>query len=164
MRRLATLQCGRIYKDAEILRRTGRVKSRNSRLQCGRIYKDAEMFGAADLLFLTAWTFNVAASIKMRKSGETSSASGYVSNLQCGRIYKDAEIQCARLSYRIYYGLQCGRIYKDAEIATAIPCRIWFISLQCGRIYKDAEIDCGCVQRIDRAHAFNVAASIKMRK
>ena len=61
------LQCGRIYKDAEIHAILRRLWSVIFRLQCGRIYKDAEI--AEDLLFLTAWTrcFNVAASIKMRK-------------------------------------------------------------------------------------------------
>ena len=37
-------------------------------------------------------TFNVAASIKMRKFNELVSCGLVVPDLQCGRIYKDAEI------------------------------------------------------------------------
>ena len=85
------LQCGRIYKDAEIgclldFRLT-KVK-----LQCGRIYKDAEMRRAATKAHMHLLGFNVAASIKMRKSrdGRRDGSGGGV--LQCGRIYKDAEM------------------------------------------------------------------------
>ena len=62
------LQCGRIYKDAEISpdkRATREAKD----LQCGRIYKDAEMaFLHACARKTGTQSFNVAASIKMRKS------------------------------------------------------------------------------------------------
>ena len=37
------LQCGRIYKDAEIKRRMAPLEGRLIKLQCGRIYKDAEI-------------------------------------------------------------------------------------------------------------------------
>ena len=61
--------------------------------------------------------------------------------------------------------LQCGRIYKDAEIFGASPRLSNFAhNLQCGRIYKDAEIRRGHRRRGAPARAFNVAASIKMRK
>ena len=64
------LQCGRIYKDAEM---TGTSTGRSSslRLQCGRIYKDAEISTCSHVPHLSSVKgFNVAASIKMRKSGE----------------------------------------------------------------------------------------------
>ena len=38
-------------------------------------------------------SFNVAASIKMRKSEEAGGTGGTGGGLQCGRIYKDAEIR-----------------------------------------------------------------------
>ena len=59
------LQCGRIYKDAEIRWPYLRGQD-NAGLQCGRIYKDAEIRKAAGSMVLSAG-FNVAASIKMRK-------------------------------------------------------------------------------------------------
>ena len=62
------LQCGRIYKDAEILRRHTR-KGGKSHLQCGRIYKDAEILNPLALMLCAS------------------------ASLQCGRIYKDAEIR-----------------------------------------------------------------------
>ena len=39
------LQCGRIYKDAEIGRTICTVSRPEILLQCGRIYKDAEIDG-----------------------------------------------------------------------------------------------------------------------
>ena len=70
------LQCGRIYKDAEMGEHRGCIASADL-LQCGRIYKDAEMLGAVNARISLGW-------------------------LQCGRIYKDAEIsgQTGRLSWR----------------------------------------------------------------
>ena len=62
-------------------------------LQCGRIYKDAEMQGRQGEGVARPPGFNVAASIKMRKcllSGRPQNVGGLL--LQCGRIYKDAEI------------------------------------------------------------------------
>ena len=123
--RNVNLQCGRIYKDAEISS-SAFAYSVRSILQCGRIYKDAEIrmrelhHGSNTTSFnvaasikmrkyisvakqLSAWTtFNVAASIKMRKSTERATPRGATDSLQCGRIYKDAEI---------YDGLctKCGR-------------------------------------------------------
>ena len=63
-----TLQCGRIYKDAEIRKASPHSGGPHS-LQCGRIYKDAE--------------------IRPRRCLADASPPG----LQCGRIYKDAEIR-----------------------------------------------------------------------
>ena len=37
------LQCGRIYKDAEMGKQDARAHDVFFRLQCGRIYKDAEI-------------------------------------------------------------------------------------------------------------------------
>ena len=62
------LQCGRIYKDAEIIAISRHiVKAVHDSLQCGRIYKDAEM-----------------PKRKPKRKAQNI--------LQCGRIYKDAEI------------------------------------------------------------------------
>ena len=85
--------------------------------------------------------FNVAASIKMRKwNGNDLDASGYF-DLQCGRIYKDAEIDETNDSAEARVLLQCGRIYKDAEIRWAgRENEGAHRDLQCGRIYKDAEM------------------------
>ena len=112
----AGLQCGRIYKDAEItghrirpvrprppsmwphLYRCGNRSSRQSApgsfkfLQCGRIYKDAEIRTKNARAFSRTSTFNVAASIKMRKFAYDAAPMTYESHLQCGRIYKDAEM------------------------------------------------------------------------
>ena len=85
-------------------------------------------------------SFNVAASIKMRKS---------------------AHIRVRRTTKK---ELQCGRIYKDAEISWAAADEAAPHQLQCGRIYKDAEIENGRSSRCDACNSFNVAASIKMRK
>ena len=91
-------------------------------LQCGRIYKDAEIFNGIEGSSPPACTFNVAASIKMRKSRRGCLRRSALLTLQCGRIYKDAEIElvprryCASLVH-----LQCGRIYKDAEIPARMP-------------------------------------------
>ena len=60
------LQCGRIYKDAEMSHAKISCAPWKS-LQCGRIYKDAEI-------------------------GYTGGSEGAFFFLQCGRIYKDAEI------------------------------------------------------------------------
>ena len=67
------LQCGRIYKDAEI-RLPGHGDAAERELQCGRIYKDAEIM-----------------------LSEKSRA--VISALQCGRIYKDAEIRKKRAQF-----------------------------------------------------------------
>ena len=85
------LQCGRIYKDAEIkcLCRHGEGETR---LQCGRIYKDAEIRFPPAFCGCREPRFNVAASIKMRKSSPWRSLRALRALLQCGRIYKDAEI------------------------------------------------------------------------
>ena len=86
------LQCGRIYKDAEINMLIYLLVN-FFLLQCGRIYKDAE------ICIRRLHVFDDAVM------------------LQCGRIYKDAEIMRNIgkdvASQRL---LQCGRIYKDAEI------------------------------------------------
>ena len=44
LNRLESLQCGRIYKDAEIQARKSGASGGGAWLQCGRIYKDAEIF------------------------------------------------------------------------------------------------------------------------
>ena len=61
------LQCGRIYKDAEIGASVGDEKWKATRLQCGRIYKDAEIGTLPSFAGCLIVSFNVAASIKMRK-------------------------------------------------------------------------------------------------
>ena len=66
-RRDTSLQCGRIYKDAEIVSLDISPVNKDN-LQCGRIYKDAEIAWAKD---------------------RTAFVADY---LQCGRIYKDAEM------------------------------------------------------------------------
>ena len=68
MREIFELQCGRIYKDAEISPLARGFIIAGLVLQCGRIYKDAE--------------------ITYRSGGGGPDAR----KLQCGRIYKDAEI------------------------------------------------------------------------
>ena len=66
-------------------------------------------------------SFNVAASIKMRKSFEFFRAISPLEILQCGRIYKDAEIFLNLDEFAdVHDILQCGRIYKDAEIYVLI--------------------------------------------
>ena len=85
------LQCGRIYKDAEMRYVHVRETNHGDFLQCGRIYKDAEINSVGD----HDW---------------------YFTDLQCGRIYKDAEIRSIRWHRGTPIALQCGRIYKDAEI------------------------------------------------
>ena len=61
-------------------------------LQCGRIYKDAEIMESPPISGRGLCAFNVAASIKMRKcTGDVTGGRG-TGGLQCGRIYKDAEI------------------------------------------------------------------------
>ena len=88
-------------------------------LQCGRIYKDAEILKRCLCLLHLNVSFNVAASIKMRKSAFLFCYhAARLHGLQCGRIYKDAEISlCAAVSQGLRRSLQCGRIYKDAEIS-----------------------------------------------
>ena len=85
-------------------------------------------------------TFNVAASIKMRKSANKRLKRQGIDLLQCGRIYKDAEIMTESDADVRDLTLQCGRIYKDAEITILATVTNISASLQCGRIYKDAEI------------------------
>ena len=48
------LQCGRIYKDAEIPDDGARFFREHGELQCGRIYKDAEI-SECDLASCGAW-------------------------------------------------------------------------------------------------------------
>ena len=62
-------------------------------LQCGRIYKDAEMKNVKGMDGNRIISFNVAASIKMRKSLHRRPPTFWGRLLQCGRIYKDAEIR-----------------------------------------------------------------------
>ena len=66
---MIALQCGRIYKDAEIYEDVPVTLAPAELLQCGRIYKDAEM--------LSTPLYNPRP----------------VNSLQCGRIYKDAEMR-----------------------------------------------------------------------
>ena len=62
-------------------------------------------------------SFNVAASIKMRKFYLRCQVFFNFFLLQCGRIYKDAEIRNGDEDEAPNpTQLQCGRIYKDAEI------------------------------------------------
>ena len=109
------LQCGRIYKDAEMKYRRNQNATRIY-LQCGRIYKDAEIYLDALAKNLGVTTFNVAASIKMRKLFFQQLTAEKFERLQCGRIYKDAEIDLGEETAANAEYLQCGRIYKDAEI------------------------------------------------
>ena len=65
-------------------------------------------------------TFNVAASIKMRKSVKGTGGNWKRNDLQCGRIHKDAEILKTKYKQQRDLLLQCGRIHKDAEIYVLI--------------------------------------------
>ena len=85
------LQCGRIYKDAEMSLGNLHPCASFILLQCGRIYKDAEII--------------------TEKTGRACESA-----LQCGRIYKDAEMTKQTTHSSSSTTLQCGRIYKDAEI------------------------------------------------
>ena len=78
------------------------MKRRKKRpLQCGRIYKDAEIREKIHEIS-TPWTpFSVAASIKMRKSKIRLKLVSVSIVLQCGRIYKDAEISELRRFERL---------------------------------------------------------------
>ena len=68
LREIFELQCGRIYKDAEISPLARGFIIAGLVLQCGRIYKDAEISASASAHSLgPSFRFNVAASIKMRK-------------------------------------------------------------------------------------------------
>ena len=67
-------------------------------LQCGRIYKDAEIIQTPRCRSHMLSTFNVAASIKMRKFPVSALAMVSTPFLQCSRIYKDAEIYVLILS------------------------------------------------------------------
>ena len=92
-------------------------RDRAGLLQCGRIYKDAEIALRRALMRSLLACFNVAASIKMRKCALWVLRCVKLSaSLQCGRIYKDAEIRRFIDSALCLIVLQCGRIYKDAEI------------------------------------------------
>ena len=115
------LQCGRIYKDAEIPKIWFCNLMVSYHLQCGRIYKDAEIVKGHPAPTMNFPPFNVAASIKMRKSKARAIPRGAIDSLQCGRIYKDAEILGRTMTElcAICY-LQCGRIYKDAEIIQSL--------------------------------------------
>ena len=116
-----TLQCGRIYKDAEIDSHRSNTDCIADDLQCGRIYKDAEMGYNPGCISGLPQSFNVAASIKMRKLKYQLSIRPSTCLLQCGRIYKDAEIYVGpSLSRCTVSALQCGRIYKDAEIPDVV--------------------------------------------
>ena len=135
------LQCGRIYKDAEIRSSSpaahGRVSSGFNVAASIKMRKCGGSIARASSLTC----FNVAASIKMRKLEAPEGARLQSIALQCGRIYKDAEIHNRKCFARPKVWLQCGRIYKDAEIGkTTVFRREGFARLQCGRIYKDAEI------------------------
>ena len=68
-------------------------------LQCGRIYKDAEITHLRPRTLGAVCCFNVAASIKMRKCASPDAMNPRTVSLQCGRIYKDAEMraECARM-------------------------------------------------------------------
>ena len=92
-RTVYSLQCGRIYKDAEITLSIHAL-ARHVLLQCGRIYKDAEI-------------------------NYTRRRCRPCIGLQCGRIYKDAEMRRDPRHDPPSVRLQCGRIYKDAEIIDA---------------------------------------------
>ena len=76
------------------------MRKRNCRpqylLQCGRIYKDAEITRLRGTYSNPLLGFNVAASIKMRKFSDRRRKADFRSKLQCGRIYKDAEIKDAQ--------------------------------------------------------------------
>ena len=61
------LQCGRIHKDAEIWTDYTIGTDITLNLQCGRIHKDAEIVVRECDQFRLLPSFNVAASIKMRK-------------------------------------------------------------------------------------------------
>ena len=105
-------------RKSEILLDT--IEDHYESLQCGRIYKDAEMGAITKRRRTGSKTFNVAASIKMRKCGIRCAVHARKKVLQCGRIYKDAEIAMSATAHCEHEFLQCGRIYKDAEIYVLI--------------------------------------------
>ena len=111
-------------------------------LQCGRIYKDAEIPNRPRNGFCAACTFNVAASIKMRKYGLAAThALDRLSLLQCGRIYKDAEMRASSASVKALFAafnVAASIKMRKCEIFELAEC--YDSLLQCGRIYKDAEI------------------------
>ena len=136
------LQCGRIYKDAEIWQGSGANYDFSDMLQCGRIYKDAEI-------------------------GQNVSGLDYthICVLQCGRIYKDAEIRrVATLAEAEALSFNVAASIKMRKFIVHIGNRCPHAMLQCGRIYKDAEIGKGHRRSYCGRLRFNVAASIKMRK
>ena len=97
------------------------ISSLRLTLQCGRIYKDAEIRGNRGGWLRVFAAFNVAASIKMRKSPLPVNQDPRSCTLQCGRIYKDAEMTWSPSDRLQGLCLQCGRIYKDAEISSSSP-------------------------------------------
>ena len=135
------LQCGRIYKDAEIRFCVRGRRILVIKLQCGRIYKDAEILSRGSSCTACLLRFNVAASIKMRKSSTSAPApTGERSGFNVAASIKMRKCCKRSLQVEDKHGLQCGRIYKDAEMA---------------------QRRAGAARRNRR---FNVAASIKMRK
>ena len=138
---LSPLQCGRIYKDAEIPWRALARSARNG-LQCGRIYKDAEIVWRNVFRTKLLACFNVAASIKMRKFRVCSRCRPHLRlrfNVAASIKMRKSKLRSSVFDFSDF-SLQCGRIYKDAEIFSSCIGSIFPLKLQCGRIYKDAEI------------------------
>ena len=86
------LQCGRIHKDAEMSLSNQTAVDDPFTFNVAASIKMRKSFMSVYLLSITFSTFNVAASIKMRKSNAADIQGFSAPVLQCGRIHKDAEI------------------------------------------------------------------------
>ena len=113
---------------------------RSQNLQCGRIYKDAEIADRVQRGIERLCSFNVAASIKMRKYTGRGMLAGIARPFNVAASIKMRKFRRRRGKNSAHNSLQCGRIYKDAEI----------------RQREKLTYSCSA--------SFNVAASIKMRK
>ena len=114
---------------------------RRGLLQCGRIYKDAEILLLPPRRLSDLCGFNVAASIKMRKS------------ILCAQYAAQK-----RPSFNVAASIKMRKSFVG--LINETPLEI----LQCGRIYKDAEMRLSTLACTATETPFNVAASIKMRK
>ena len=86
------------------------------KLQCGRIYKDAEINSSLRSSNLEVKSFNVAASIKMRKSPPPRPCRSIEPRFNVAASIKMRKSSSATPTRKRLFWLQCGRIYKDAEI------------------------------------------------
>ena len=133
-------------------------------LQCGRIYKDAEIYVGYGAGAGSLFTFNVAASIKMRKFivADLDKSEILAFNVAASiKMRKSPQIRQSTVKRPI---LQCGRIYKDAEIRNRFSLAIEAAAFNVAASIKMRKLCAVPQSRAGIAIAFNVAASIKMRK